>query len=156
MVADNPNLTIPKGVPESANDKQVGGDHYKRLSIQHWDYVLGNNIPYLEAQALRYVSRWRLKNGIEDLQKAMHYLEKLIEHQATQPQWGWLRRLFSAPMVTISAMEYGVSNEMSEVEINFHLWMERWHIKRDLSAVRSALATLRHISSELNTKNVYK
>lgn len=62
-----------------ANEKQVGGDHYKKQKIQHWDYVLANDIPYMEAQIIKYVSRWRHKNGIQDLEKAKHFLEKLLE-----------------------------------------------------------------------------
>jgi len=62
----------------SANEKQVGGEHY-RAPIQHWDYVLANKIPYLEAQIIKYVTRWRDKNGVQDLLKAQHFLEKLIE-----------------------------------------------------------------------------
>lgn len=66
--------------PDSvANLGQVGGSHYKRQAIQHWDYVLANNIPYMEAQVIKYVSRWRVKNGVQDLEKARHFLEKLIE-----------------------------------------------------------------------------
>jgi hypothetical protein len=61
-----------------ANDEQVGGSHY-RSPIQHWDYVLANNIPYMEAQVIRYVTRWRRKGGLEDLRKAQHFLRKLIE-----------------------------------------------------------------------------
>ncbi len=63
----------------SANERQVGGDHYQKQKIQHWDFVLSNNIPYMEAQIIKYVSRWRDKNGFEDLEKAKHFLEKLIE-----------------------------------------------------------------------------
>jgi hypothetical protein len=62
----------------SANEKQVGGMHYAK-PIQHWDFVLANNIPYMEAQIMKYVFRWREKNGLEDLEKAKHFLEKLIE-----------------------------------------------------------------------------
>tara|TARA_R110002020_G_scaffold406973_2_gene617084 strand:+ start:443 stop:700 length:258 start_codon:yes stop_codon:yes gene_type:complete len=62
----------------AANDKQIGGLHYDQ-PIQHWDYVVANNIPYLEAQVIKYVSRWRRKNGMQDLDKAQHFLEKLIE-----------------------------------------------------------------------------
>lgn len=62
-----------------ANKRQVGGDHYQKQKIQHWDYVLANDIPYMEAQIIRYVSRWRDKNGFEDLEKAGHFLEKLKE-----------------------------------------------------------------------------
>lgn len=69
----------------SANDRQVGGQHYNKQKIQHWDYVLANNISYLEAQIIKYVSRWRDKNGIEDLEKARHFLEKLIEWENKVP-----------------------------------------------------------------------
>lgn len=73
----------------SANDKQVGGSHYKSRAIQPWDYIAGNNIPYLEGCAIKYLSRWRDKGGVADLEKAKHYIEKLIEmnsqpDQATQ------------------------------------------------------------------------
>jgi hypothetical protein len=61
-----------------ANGRQVGGTHY-HTPIQHWDFVVANNIPYLEAQILRYVVRWRRKGGLEDLEKATHYLDKLKE-----------------------------------------------------------------------------
>lgn len=63
----------------SANDRQVGGDHYQKQKIQHWDYVLANDIPYMEAQIIKYVSRHRDKNGVQDLEKAVHFLHKLIE-----------------------------------------------------------------------------
>jgi Protein of unknwon function (DUF3310) len=63
----------------AANDTQVGGRHYKSQKIQHWDYIIANDIPYLEAQIIKYVSRHARKNGLEDLGKALHFLEKLIE-----------------------------------------------------------------------------
>jgi len=69
----------------SSNDKQVGGEHYK-ASIQHWDYVLANDIPYLEAQVIKYVTRWKKKNGMQDLFKAQHFLEKLIEVNSNVPE----------------------------------------------------------------------
>jgi len=60
------------------NDKQVGGTHYKDNSIQPWDYVWANNLGYFEGSAIKYITRWRQKGGIEDLRKAVHFLEKLI------------------------------------------------------------------------------
>lgn len=72
------------GLPErlqfstQANDRQVGGSHY-RSAYQHWDFVEECGLGYLEGCATKYVSRWRGKNGLEDLKKAAHYLEKLIE-----------------------------------------------------------------------------
>jgi hypothetical protein len=62
-----------------ANEKQYGGTHYKKMAIQPWDYITSNNLGYLEGNAVKYLSRWRDKNGIEDLKKAIHYIEKLIE-----------------------------------------------------------------------------
>lgn len=62
-----------------ANKVQVGGTHYKDKSIQPWDYIVKNNIPYLEGNIIKYVSRWRDKGGVDDLLKAQHYLSKLIE-----------------------------------------------------------------------------
>lgn len=62
-----------------ANDKQVGGDHYKAGAIQPWDFIISNNLGYLEGNIIKYVSRYKNKNGVQDLEKAKHYLEKLIE-----------------------------------------------------------------------------
>lgn len=63
----------------TANARQVGGLHYKDKGIQPWDYIISNNLGYLEGNVVKYVSRWKDKNGLEDLQKARHYLDKLIE-----------------------------------------------------------------------------
>lgn len=62
----------------SANEKQVAGNHYK-APIECWDYIIANNLGYLEGTAIKYITRWRKKNGIEDIRKAIHFLEKLIE-----------------------------------------------------------------------------
>lgn len=62
-----------------ANDKQVAGEHYKAKAIQPWDYILSNQLGYMEGNIVKYVSRWKEKGGVQDLQKAMHYLQKLIE-----------------------------------------------------------------------------
>jgi hypothetical protein len=73
----------------NANDKQIGGDHYKKYKgLEPWDVVLAWNLGYLEGTALKYIARWRDKNGIEDLKKAIHFLEKLIEVEGMKPQPG--------------------------------------------------------------------
>jgi hypothetical protein len=71
-------------LPPSANDSQQGGDHYKNKPIQPWDYILSNDLGFCEGNAIKYVTRWKEKNGVEDLLKAKHYLEKLIEHATSQ------------------------------------------------------------------------
>lgn len=72
----------------SANDKQHGGDHYRKLAVQHWDYVIANNIPYMEACAIKYLTRWRDKGGVQDLHKAKHFIEKLIEVETARAGCG--------------------------------------------------------------------
>lgn len=59
------------------NQVQVGGNHYQSF-VQHWDFVANNSIPYHEGNATRYLSRWRKKNGVQDLEKALHYVDKII------------------------------------------------------------------------------
>ena len=62
-----------------ANDVQVGGSHYKDNAIQPWDYIVANNLGYLEGNVVKYITRWRQQGGVDDLRKVVHYAEKLIE-----------------------------------------------------------------------------
>ncbi len=68
-----------------ANDIQIGGDHYKNKPYQHWDFVIDTGLHYLLACTTKYVARWREKNGIEDLRKSLHYLNKAKENGITAP-----------------------------------------------------------------------
>jgi hypothetical protein len=63
----------------SALDEQVGGEHYKNLAIQPVEYIHTNGIGYVEGCVIKYVTRWRSKGGLNDLLKARHYLDVLIE-----------------------------------------------------------------------------
>jgi len=63
----------------TALDSQVGGSHYKNMAIQPIEYIHANNMPFIEASILKYISRWRNKNGLQDLMKAKHFIELLIE-----------------------------------------------------------------------------
>ena len=65
--------------PPRANDTQVAGNHYKQFQIEPWDAIIDWNLGYLDGNAVKYLSRWRHKNGIEDLKKARHYIDKLLE-----------------------------------------------------------------------------
>ncbi len=58
---------------------QVGGDHYKKLKIQPIEYIHANQLPYCEANVVKYISRWREKGGVKDLEKVKHYVDLLIE-----------------------------------------------------------------------------
>ena len=59
----------------SALNTQEGGSHYKDMLIQPVEFIVKNNISFLEANVIKYVCRHRNKNGIQDLDKAIHYLE---------------------------------------------------------------------------------
>lgn len=58
---------------------QVAGDHYKKLKIQPIEYIHANGIPFAEGSAIKYLTRWRDKGGIKDLEKARHFIDLLIE-----------------------------------------------------------------------------
>lgn len=66
----------------TANTRQVGGSHYKVGSLpEHWDLVVQYDWDYFQGQIIKYVMRHKKKNGVQDLQKAAHFLEKYIEEQ---------------------------------------------------------------------------
>lgn len=67
---------------KSALDVQEGGDHYKNMAIQPVQYIMANNIGFAEGNVIKYVSRWKNKNGVQDLKKARHFLDILIEQQS--------------------------------------------------------------------------
>jgi hypothetical protein len=64
----------------AARARQAGGDHYVKLKIQPIEYIQANGLGYHEGNVLKYITRWKDKDGIKDLRKAVHYLELLIEH----------------------------------------------------------------------------
>jgi hypothetical protein len=74
---------LERMIATSALDKQVGGSHYKDKGIQPIIYIHANNLGFCEGNVVKYVTRWRDKNGIADLKKAIHYLELLIELNET-------------------------------------------------------------------------
>lgn len=63
----------------SAQASQVGGSHYSAMKIQPFAYIHANGLGFAEGCVVKYVSRWRNKNGVEDLKKARHFLDMLIE-----------------------------------------------------------------------------
>lgn len=75
-------LELP--VPPSAFNEQVGGAHYKNMKIQPINFILANDLNFTQGVVIKYVCRYKAKNGIEDLKKAIHFLEMLIEHEEKQ------------------------------------------------------------------------
>ena len=63
---------------------RVGGEHYKDYAIQPIEFIYFNNIPFLEANVIKYIVRWKEKNGVQDLEKAKHYIDLLIDLNETK------------------------------------------------------------------------
>lgn len=63
----------------SAFDEQLGGNHYKDMKFQPIEFILANGLGFCEGNVVKYVCRYKAKGGLEDLKKAKHYLELLIE-----------------------------------------------------------------------------
>lgn len=63
----------------SALARQEGGGHYKDMAIQPVEYIHKNGLGYFEGNVVKYISRWRKKGGVEDLKKARHYVDLLLE-----------------------------------------------------------------------------
>lgn len=64
---------------DSPLDHQVGGKHYKEMKIQPVEYIHANELPFIEGNIVKYITRWRSKGGIDDLRKVIHYAELLIK-----------------------------------------------------------------------------
>ena len=69
---------IAKKYNINLDNKQIGGDHYK-LPIQPIEYIVKNNLGYREGNVIKYVTRYKNKGGVEDIKKAIHYLEMILE-----------------------------------------------------------------------------
>ena len=96
----------------SSFSRQVGGSHYADYAIQPLEFCVKNNIPFLEGNVIKYICRWRKKNGIQDLEKAKHYIEMLIELEkanvgTTDKQMEDLLRFNRAGISVPSRMEFG-------------------------------------------------
>lgn len=68
----------------AAHQMQVGGNHYLKLAIQPVEYAMANKLDTCQANIVKYVTRFREKNGIEDLRKAQHYIELLIAYETKE------------------------------------------------------------------------
>jgi hypothetical protein len=68
-----------RSIKPTADAVQISGTHYKDKAIQPWNFIIANDLGFLEGNVIKYICRFKDKNGLVDLHKAKHYLEKLIE-----------------------------------------------------------------------------
>lgn len=69
----------------SALDKQTGGSHYKDQKIQPVEYIHANGIGFMEGSAIKYLSRHKKKNGRQDVEKALHFCELILDLEYPNP-----------------------------------------------------------------------
>lgn len=124
------------------NDRQVGGSHYK-TKFQHWDFVMrclaGR---YLEGCATKYPSRWRKKNGLEDLKKSTHYVDKLIE-EFTVGNYTPLSLMHSnVTQLNQEVARFCHANDLTASESEIIRLLTNWASLSDLLHVQELLASL--------------
>tara|TARA_B100001964_G_scaffold18216_1_gene18638 strand:- start:174 stop:413 length:240 start_codon:yes stop_codon:yes gene_type:complete len=73
------NKDIFKGVTYNSLDKQVDGDHYKNMKIQPAEFINENKLLFAEGNAIKYICRHKQKGKRKDIEKAIHYLEMILE-----------------------------------------------------------------------------
>lgn len=78
------NAELEKRIREAVNsnnalDVQEGGNHYKKCKIQPVQYITENNLSYLQGNVIKYITRYKDKNGKQDLEKAKHYIDLILE-----------------------------------------------------------------------------
>jgi len=123
----------------SANEMQVGGRHYKS-TYQYWDLVLTVGMGYLEGNAGKYISRWRKKGGTEDLKKALHYVEKLLECSGAAYR---LRCKPRGPAWIMSEVErFAKINELGGMETKVLLYLSLWEHRSSLEYARDYIVKI--------------
>lgn len=118
-----------------ADSVQIGGDHYKNTPSQHWNLVITTRMGYFEGQITRYISRWRKKDGIQDLQKALHYIYKLIEvNNGGMRMGGGIGSLSMRTEVTKFIAANSLSNIEGQAIMEVVCWRDEGHLMlaRDL------------------------
>lgn len=122
------------------NDMQVGGNHYQS-SYQHWSFVLETGQQYLEAQITRYITRWRKKDGVKDLKKALHYIDKLL---TVLPMVAPRRavQVYGYDLVLAEANRFCDVNNLPAAEALIFCRVGSWKTRGDLLVARDGIKGL--------------
>lgn len=141
----------------TANEHQVGGSHYKNAEqFEHWDLCLAVGMGYLEGNATKYVSRWRKKAGLQDLQKALHYVDKLLEWMGDR--FPVDTREFPTPedkQQTFDALgRFAQINDLSPLERHFVMRLATWSGRDEVEEARVVLLKLIDHASDSSVAQV--
>jgi hypothetical protein len=128
----------------SANDKKI--KHYAS-KYQHWDLVAIIPLGYFEGCSTKYVTRWRKKDGLKDLDKAMHFLDKLLEfypHRTAPP------RNIPRSQIQYEVSQFAAANSLSIIEEEFILLLCNYRTDDDLRTARLILEDIIELAKEPN------
>ncbi len=124
----------------TALDIQIGGDHYKHLGVQPVEFWHANLMGGSEGACIKYVTRWRAKAGVRDLEKARHFLQLILEDQEYVELYRRQRQAFPLfPGMGMRAQTYIIANGLGKAEAGVvqHVWY--WTVKGDLVELQSAM-----------------
>lgn len=120
---------------KSASDYQVGGDHY-RSEYQHWDWAIDIRLGYLESATTKYVTRWKGKNGPQDVEKAIHYLTKAkdayLERRLHNGSTMLSPNKSLAALAGMNTERFCAANSLTIVESRFMMAVATWKTEVNL------------------------
>lgn len=123
-----------------ANERQVGGQHYRASNgIQHWDFVVAARLGYFEGQITKYVARWRKKNGPMDLEKADHFLQKLLEVSEGETLIRNPALLDHPLQGSVFYGKFAEDNQLTPTETEIIWRVATWRTRADLGPIRTLL-----------------
>ena len=121
----------------TVNQRQVGGTHYK-TEYEHWDLAIFLDMGPMEYAASKHVTRWRKKDGLKDLQKATHYIDKLVESYEIYD----LHRPYLRDRVREEIEKFTVANNLTNLEALFLFKLCTFETLIELEDVRGTLMWL--------------
>jgi len=134
------------------NNRQVAGNHYTKSEYQHWDFITENGLCYLVGCATKYIARWRKKGQpLDDLQKAIHYTEKLVyemEENDFQPS-------FDANVSDSHVDKFAAANGLDNAEVSIIKDLVVCAFSGHLFA-RAALGKLQALYKDASKMGTYK
>ncbi len=138
-----------------ASERQVGGDHYKS-EYQHWDWAIDIRLGYLESAASKYIGRWRDKNGVQDTEKAVHYLEKALEANNEFRYSNSCLCVHENTMVVVKARKktqmYVGANCHTHLESEFMFKLTSWRTYKHLEDLISLALQIQRMATAASVK----
>lgn len=134
----------------TALDYQHGGKHYKDLTIQPIEFIMANQLGFAEGCVVKYVTRWRYKGGMEDLRKARHFLEFILESHDYQEKFRVIRLSEPIYLDTITPHDYIAANQIPLPEAGVISHVGMWNYNARLQEIQAARRWLLELIAEVN------